>query len=75
MTRPSNSVRGPVGSTVLQEIAAKHHASKYSQQWASGLLAGVLTVHNVWPHVAAVISDLLHRYGRKVYLYSHMVLI
>jgi len=60
MTRPSNSVRGPVGSTVLQQIAAKHHTSKNSQHGTSVLLAGVLIVHNnLWPQVAAVISDLI----------------
>jgi len=76
MIRPSNSVRGPVGSTVLQQIAAKHHTSKNSQHGASVLLVDVLIVHNnLWPHVAAVISDLLHRYGRKVLLYSHAVLL
>jgi hypothetical protein len=61
---------------VLQQIAAKHHASKNSQHGASVLLAGVLIVHNnLWPHVAAVISDLLYRYGWKVLLYSHIVLL
>jgi hypothetical protein len=61
--------RGLVGSTVLQKIAAKH-------AWASVLMAGVLIMHDkVWPDVAAVISDLLHRYGWKVLFYSYTVLI